>query len=100
MATTLDDEYRKTLAEFARGANGANETFALNTIRIVSANLDGDADIWTLSAAEAEERAKRYRLISAYALRGAAICDDHAKAHSAETLVDAVESVRAVMRAG
>jgi hypothetical protein len=78
MASTLDDEFRKTLRDFATGASGANEQYALTTIRVVAANIDGDTDVWTLTAAEAESRARKYRLAAAYALRGAAICDEHA----------------------
>lgn len=79
MATTLDEEYRKTLKEFATGAQVANEAFSLTTIRVVASNIDGDEDIWTLTAEEAEKRARKYRMVSAYAARGAAICDDRAK---------------------
>lgn len=78
MATTLDEEFRKTMAEFAAGANGANERFSLNTVRLVADNIDADQEVWTLTADEAEKRARKYRLISAYAARGAAICDEHA----------------------
>lgn len=85
MATTLDEEFRKTLRDHAAGAGTANERFALTTVRLVSDNIDADAEVWTLSAAEAESRARKYRLAAAYALRGAAICDDH------------VEEVRAVL---
>ncbi len=99
MASTLDDEFKKTMRDFAAGANGANEPFALTTIRVVAANMDSDADVWTLTTAEAESRARKYRLLSAYALRGAAICDDHAKAHASPDLATALESVRAVLRA-
>lgn len=76
--TTLDEEYRKALAEFATGATGANERYSLNTVRIVAENIDGDAEVWTLSAAEAETRARKFRLAATYALRGAAICDERA----------------------
>lgn len=77
MATTLDDEFRKTMAEFAQGAEAANERFSLTTVRIVATNIDSDEEIWSLTAAEAEKRGRKFRLIAAYALRGAALCDDH-----------------------
>jgi hypothetical protein len=80
--TTLDEEFRKTLRDHAPNAGIANERYALNTIRIVSTNIDGDEEIWNLSAAEAESRARKYRLVAAYALRGAAICDDHVEAQT------------------
>ena len=86
MASALDDEFRKTMRDFAAGASGANEPYALTTIRVVSANIDGDADVWTLTAAEAESRARKYRMLSAYALRGAAICDEHADAVRADPI--------------
>jgi hypothetical protein len=76
--TTLDDEYKKTLAEFAH-AESANERYAQNTVKLVAAQMDGDEEVWGLSAEEAEKRARKYRLISAYALRGAAVCDDWAE---------------------
>lgn len=79
MATTLDDEFKKALRDHAHGANGANERYSLTTVRIVAANIDGDDEVWTLSAEEAEKRAAKFRLIAAYSLRGAAICDDRAK---------------------
>jgi hypothetical protein len=79
MATTLDDEFKMALRDHAHGANGANERYVLSTVRIVSANIDGDEEIWNLSAAEAEKRAAKFRLMAAYSLRGAAICDDRAK---------------------
>jgi hypothetical protein len=97
MATTLDEEFRKVLRDHAAGANKANERYALNTIRIVAANMDGDEEIWTLSPEDAEKRARKYRLMAAYALRGAAICDDHAQAHASPDLATAIESVRAVL---
>jgi len=87
MASTLDDEFRKTLRDFGAGAGGANESYALTTIRIVAANIDGDEDVWTLTAAEAEARSRKYRLMAAYALRGAAICDDHADSVDNEPVV-------------
>jgi len=87
MASTLDDEYRKMMRDFAAGANGANEPYALTTIRVVAANMDSDADVWTLTAQEAEARGRKYRLMAAYALRGAAICDDHADDVRAEPIV-------------
>jgi radical SAM superfamily enzyme with C-terminal helix-hairpin-helix motif len=77
MATTLDEEFRKTMAEFAAGATVANERFSLTSVRIVATNIDADAEVWSLTAAEAEKRARKYRLVAAYALRGAALCDDH-----------------------
>ena len=76
--TTLDEEFRKTMAEFGAGASAANERFALTSVRIVAANVDGDVDIWTLSSDEAASRARTYRLMGAYALRGAAVCDERA----------------------
>lgn len=97
MATTLDDEFRKTLAEFAPGAERANERYALTTVRIVAANIDEDADVWTMTSDEAEKRARKFRLMAAYALRGAAICDDHAKAHASPDLATAIAAVREVM---
>jgi hypothetical protein len=75
---TLDEEFRKTLRDHAAGASGANERFALTTVRLVADNIDGDVEIWTFTAQEAEARARKYRLVAAYALRGAAICEDHA----------------------
>ena len=98
MATTLDEEFRKTLRDHAQTATGANERYALTTVRLVAANIDGDDDVWTLTAQEAEARARKYRLIAAYALRGAAFCDDHVKAHGSQDLAVAIESVRAVLR--
>lgn len=86
MASTLDDEFRKTMRDFAAGANGANERFSLASIRTISTNMDSDEEVWTLTAAEAEKRGGRYRLIAAYALRGAAICDDHADDVRAEPI--------------
>lgn len=91
MSTTLDDEYRKTLTEFANGASAANEPFALTSVRIVGNNIDGDADVWLLSSAEAEARARKFRLVAAYALRGAAVCDDRAAEARATTQADAHE---------
>lgn len=99
MASTLDDEYRKMLKDFAAGASVANERYALTTIRVVAANMDGDADVWTLDAAEAERRGNKFRLMAAYALRGAAICDEHVAGHNSPDLATAIESVRAVLRA-
>jgi len=87
MASTLDDEYRKMMRDFAAGASGANEPYALTTIRVVAANMDSDADVWTLTAAEAESRARKYRLMAAYALRGAVICDEHADGVGNEPVV-------------
>jgi hypothetical protein len=84
MATTLDEEFQKVLRDHAAGASRANERFALTTVRIVSTNIDGDEEIWNLSAAEAESRARKYRLAAAYALRGAAICDDRANEATAQ----------------
>ena len=78
MASTLDDEYRKSMSRFAADTIMASEPYALTTIRVVAENIDGDEDVWNLTAAEAESRARKYRMISAYALRGAAHCDDHA----------------------
>ena len=99
MASTLDDEFRKTMKDFAAGASVANERYALTTIRVVAANVDGDEDVWTLDTVEADRRASKYRLIAAHALRGAAICDEHIAAHKSPDLAAAVESVRAVLRA-
>lgn len=79
MATTLDEEFRKTLRDHAQ-ATSANERFALTTIRVVATNVDADEELWTMSAAEADKRARKYRLMAAYALRGAAICDDRVDA--------------------
>ena len=98
MASTLDDEFRKVMKDFAAGASVANERYALTTIRVVAANMDGDEDIWTLTPAEAEKRQRKYLMISAYALRGAALCEDHVAAHDSPDLATAIESVRAVMR--
>lgn len=78
MGTTLDDEFKKTLAEF-RHAESANERYAQNTVKIVAAQMDGDDEVWNLSASEAESRARKYRLIAAHAARGAALCDDRAE---------------------
>jgi hypothetical protein len=75
--TTLDEEFRKTMRDHAAGAPGANERFALTTVRLMADSIDGDAEIWTLTAQEAESRARRYRMVAAYALQGAALCDDH-----------------------
>jgi hypothetical protein len=84
---TLDEEFRKTMAEFGAGASVANERFSLNSVRLVAANVDGDADIWTLSAEEAASRAKKYRLMGAYALRGAAVCDERAAEARGENML-------------
>lgn len=97
MATTLDEEFRKTLKDHAAGASGVSEGYALASIRAVSINMDGDDEIWTLTAAEAEKRARKYRLIAAYALRGAVVCENHASAHAIPDLATAIESVRAVL---
>jgi hypothetical protein len=75
MATTLDEEFQKTLQEFAH-ADGANARYSLATVRLVAESIDGDADIWSMSADEADRLARRYRLMAAYSARGAAICDD------------------------
>jgi hypothetical protein len=87
MATTLDDEFRRTMKDHAAGATGANEPYALTTIRVVAHNIDGDEEIWNLTSAEAEKRARRYRLIAAHALQGAALCDDHADAVRVQPVV-------------
>lgn len=77
MASTLDDEYRKMMKAFAAGASAANEQYVLNTIKLAAATIDGDEDVWTLTAAEAEKRQRKYLMVAAHALRGAAICEDH-----------------------
>ena len=89
MATTLDEEFRKTMREFGAGASVANERYCLNTVRIVSTNIDEDERIWTLTGAEAESRAKKFRLMGVCSLRAAAICDERAAEAREETLVSA-----------
>ena len=84
---TLDEEFRKTMSEFGAGASAANERFALNSVRIVAANVDADADVWMLSADEAASRARKYRLMGAYALRGAAVCDERAAEARGENML-------------
>lgn len=66
------------MKRFAANTIAASEPYALTTIRVVAENIDGDEEIWTLTAAEAESRARKYRMVAAHALRGAALCDDHA----------------------
>lgn len=75
--TTLDVQFRKVLRDHAQVA-GASERFALTSVRLLATNLDVDTDVDALTSDDADRRARRYRLIAAYALRGASICDDHA----------------------
>ncbi len=84
--TTLDEEFRKTLKDFAAGAKLVDEPYVLATVRLVADRIDGDEEVWTLTSEEAEKRAGKYRLIAAYAARGAALCDDHANDVRAEPI--------------
>lgn len=84
---TLDDEFKKTLAEHARGVAKVDEGFAFATVRLMVDSIDSEEEIWTLTAAEAEKRARKLRMVAAHSLRVAAICDEHADAVSLEPIV-------------
>jgi hypothetical protein len=63
-------------------ARVADEGFAAATVGASSIRLCDDGPLVELTSEEAAQRAKRFRAIGAFALRGAILCENHAATRS------------------